>query len=528
MTLGSLLVAAAIQLLAAQQPAQSQQPPQSPQKPPVFRTGTDLVRVDVTVLDRGGKAVTRLKQEDFVVFEDDVPQRIQAFQFVAFNGEHGADEDLELTIRPRDGTRNYELAREDVRMFLVFWDEYHILPDHQEKFLKDELLNFLKTMLNPTDLVAIMDPWTPMSDLWFSRDRYRLATQVAALRGRQGVMTPRNSAEENHFSINNRVPFVREQVSLTALKSAISYLGTLRDGRKTLLYVSQEFGLGRDTNSWALDVTHAANAENVSIYSINPQGLEVGRSNFRAGLLASVAYGTGGESFVSNSPAVAFRRAVSQGSAAYLIGYSPSPLRQDGAFHKIEVKVKGSGLQVRARAGYLAPDVAQKEAAHVAAKEAELPPPIDAAFKELARLGRPEDEGNRGEVRTILEPEAGSPRLSIVPPGVWLIRRPADLNAARSERPPAPESSREFARTDRVLMRIAIEGQDAASATLSIGLIDRRGKRLTDLPFTRGATGWLLDLPLQSIARGDYLIEVAATAGDVRAIAYVPMRVKDR
>jgi len=503
---------------------QQQQPPARQQ--PTFRTGAELVRVDVTVLDRGGKPVRNLTQDDFVVFEDGVPQRIQAFQFIAFTGEHGADEDLELTIGPRDN-RNEELARDDVRLFLVFWDEYHILPDHEEKFLKDELTNFLRTMLNPTDLVAIMDPWTPMSDLWFSRDRYRLGTQVSSLRGRQGVMIPRNGAEENHFRSMQSVPFVREQVALTALKSAIAYLGTLRQGRKTVLYVGQEFGLGRDTNSWAMGVMEAANAENVSIYSINPQGLDVNRSNFRSGLLASIAYGTGGESFVSNSPGVAFQRAVSQGSTTYLLGYAPSPLRQDGAFHKIEVKVKGSGLQVRARNGYLAPDAAEKEKARAAAAEAVLPTPIELALGQLARLGR-DGETIEAELRTIFVPESPAADLALRSPDLWLIRTPADMKAARSDPPPPAHAGREFLRTERILMRIAAGGQRASDTLLTIGLVDRRGKRLTDLPFTRDTHGWLLDLPLQYIARGDYVIEITAMAGESRSAAYVPIRVRDR
>jgi hypothetical protein len=323
------------------------------------------------------------------------------------------------------------------------------------------------------------------------------------------------------------VPFVREQVSLTALKSAMAYLGTLREGRKTLLYVSQEFGLGRDTNTWAREVADAANAENVSVYSINPQGLEVGRSNFRAGLLASIAYETGGESFVTNSPAIAFRRAVTQGRATYLLGYVPSERRRDGGFHKIHVKVKGN-YQVLARNGYLAADASQKEAARDAAKAAELPTPIESAFSELVRLGRPQDEGERGEVRTVLVPESPSPRLAVMPPDVWLIRKPADLKAVQGGNAPPPETIREFARSERIVMKIALAGDGASGAALSIGLIDRRGKRLTDLPFTSAANGWLLDLPLQSIARGDYLIEIAATSGENRATAYVPIRVRER
>jgi VWFA-related protein len=498
---------------------------QQQQQPPTFRTGAEIVRVDVTVLDRGGKPVLDLSADDFAVFEDGVPQKIQTFQLVQFNGEHGPDEDLTMTIGPRDN-RNDQLARDDVRLILVFWDEYHILPDYQETLLKEELQKFLRKMLTPTDFVAIMDPWTPMSDLWFSRDRYRLGTQVSGLQGRQGVLITRNAAEENHFRFQNRVPFVREQVSLTALKSAISYLGTLREGRKTLLYVSQEFGLGRDTNRWAQEMIEAANAENVAVYSINPVGLQVNRSNFRTGLLASIAYETGGESFVSNSPALAFERAVKQGSASYLLGYAPSPLRHDGKFHEIEVKVKRGGVQVRARNGYLAPDAAQKDAARKAAADAVLPTPIEAAFTELVRLTRPGAEDQPLDVQTILDPETPSPALAVLPPTLWLVQKPADMRLVQSESPPPAYTGREFVRTDRILMRIAVEGDRAADAALKVGLVDRRGKRLTELPFTRSETGWMLDLPLQSIARGEYLIAIEASAGEDRSTAYVPIRVK--
>jgi VWFA-related protein len=483
--------------------------------------------VDDTLLQSNGTLVRNLRVEDFVVFEDGVPQKIQAFQFVEFTGAHGPEEDLTMTIGPRDG-RQDELAREDVRLFVVFWDEYHIRPNIQENFLRGELTKFLRTMLNATDLVAIMDPWTPMSHLVFSRDRYWLAEQVRTLRGRQGILTPRNGAEENHFRMFQSVPYVREQVALTALKSAIAYLGTLRDARKTLLYISQEFGLGRDTTTWSTELIRAANAENVAIYVINPRGLDTYRSNFRGGLLASIAHESGGESYVSNSPAVAIQRAVAQAGGSYVLGYSPTPLRQDGKFHKIEVKVKGDGYQVRARSGYVAPDATQKAAARAAAKEGELPTPIAAAFAELVRVARSSPEDNSYAAKTVFSPEELSPTLSVRPPVVWLVRTPADLKATQSETPPPAYTGREFSAKDRIIMRIAVDGDAAPTASISIGLVSRRGKRLTDLPFTSTNGGWLLDLPLSSIARGEYLIAIDATAGDHRASAYVPIRVESR
>src|SRR5262245_2976788 len=60
------------------------QAPQTPQQTPTqvpgtFRTAITMVPLDVRVIDRNGKPVTDLKQEDFTVFEDSVPQQIRYF-----------------------------------------------------------------------------------------------------------------------------------------------------------------------------------------------------------------------------------------------------------------------------------------------------------------------------------------------------------------------------------------------------------------------------------------------------------------
>ena len=48
------------------------------QKPPVFRARTDLIQIDVTVL-KDGKPVRGLKAEDFLLLEDNKPQKIEGF-----------------------------------------------------------------------------------------------------------------------------------------------------------------------------------------------------------------------------------------------------------------------------------------------------------------------------------------------------------------------------------------------------------------------------------------------------------------
>ena len=49
---------------------------------PTFRSGVELVTIDVVATDRSGKPVHNLKAADFELFEDGKSQPIQTFQFI--------------------------------------------------------------------------------------------------------------------------------------------------------------------------------------------------------------------------------------------------------------------------------------------------------------------------------------------------------------------------------------------------------------------------------------------------------------
>src|SRR5215211_1448123 len=155
---------------------------QDPQRP-TFRTGAEVVRVDVTVIDRKGHPVADLRADDFTIEEDGVPQKIQSFKFLEHTGQRAPGDELSLTITSMAHAAT-ELARDDVRVFVVFWDEYHIPPLVAAERMRAVVADFLRTMLGPTDLIAVMDPWTPISDLRFMRDRDELIFTASKLQGR--------------------------------------------------------------------------------------------------------------------------------------------------------------------------------------------------------------------------------------------------------------------------------------------------------------------------------------------------------
>jgi VWFA-related protein len=53
-----------------------------PQPPLTFRSGVDLIDVDVFVTDKDGRVVRDLTQDDFEIVEDGKPQAIRTFSFV--------------------------------------------------------------------------------------------------------------------------------------------------------------------------------------------------------------------------------------------------------------------------------------------------------------------------------------------------------------------------------------------------------------------------------------------------------------
>src|SRR5471030_2884235 len=102
-------------------------------------------------------------------------------------------DDTSLAIRSPDHAA-VEAARDDIRVFVIFWDEYHIGQMAPAIRAREALENYVQFAFGPTDLVAVMDPLTPADAIRFTRDRRALAEQVHKLIGRQGVYLPPRSA----------------------------------------------------------------------------------------------------------------------------------------------------------------------------------------------------------------------------------------------------------------------------------------------------------------------------------------------
>jgi VWFA-related protein len=396
---------------AAQQPPASEQPPADQPPPrPTFRAGIDFVRVDVIVTNKKGEPVVDLKPEEVEVFEDGARQDVESFKL--FRVDEIAESTPARPIRSLFDEES-EAQRPDVRLFAFFLDDYHVRRGNAMRSRTD-LADFVRRAISPQDMVGIMYPLTPTSDVVMGRNHEALARALEQFDGRKYDYVPRNQFEEKYANYPaSIVEQIRNQVSLSAIKGLIIKLGGLREGRKALILVSEGYtnylpaqmrspnasmpGVGNPNSgnegygdnmgeqrerffsqaemlSDLKDVYDLANKNNVAIYALDPRGLAAFEHDVNEAVpitmdanmlkltmdsIRVLADETDGRAIVNrNDLAAGMRQIIRDSSAYYLVGYNSKKAPTDGKFHEIKVRVKRSGVDVRHRKGYwaLTPD----------------------------------------------------------------------------------------------------------------------------------------------------------------------------
>jgi hypothetical protein len=113
------------------------------------------------------------------------------------------------------------------------------------------------------------------------------------------------------------------------------------------------------------------------------------------------------------------------------------------------------------------------------------------------------------EDRKIEVPDFSAPDVMISTPKVWVGRNARDFTAITSASPPPPVVSREFRRTDRLLIRFETTAPNGVTPTVTAQLLNQQGAKMSEVPVTSGGS---IDLPLANLASGQYLLEITATA----------------
>ena len=275
----------------------------------IIRTGVSIVNVVFTAKDRKGKHVEGLTADDFLIFEDRVPQKIEYFSEPDKNGK-GAD--TPLTI-----------------VFLI--DTSASVKD-KLRYEKATAAEFFRTILRPNkDLVAIIQ---------FDND----------------VNLVQDFTQNQNDLINALDSLTIG--SSTALYDAI-YLAAeekLKNevGRRVIVVITD----GEDMTSRVRkeEAIEVAQRSDVIIYGIGVRGTGYS-ANF--GVLKEFSDETGGMFFSPlaglNEIQKAFDSIRDELQDQYSLAYRSSNIQKDGKYRSIDLRCKKSGVRIRARKGYFAP-----------------------------------------------------------------------------------------------------------------------------------------------------------------------------
>jgi Ca-activated chloride channel family protein len=287
-------VAAASALAGLSAVALAAQQPQGP----IFKAGTQVVSLFVTVADAQKRLVPDLAQGDFEVFDNDKPQAITYFD----NSIHPITVVVMLDTSG-SMTLTIDLLKRAAEQFLI-----RLLPDDKAKVgaFNDKVQISARYSNNRDQLISAV------KDLDYGNGT-RLWDAVA--------------------------------MSLDELKGI--------DGRKVILVFTD----GDDTASKVGlgSMIERARAEEVMVYAIGLESHFMNQTTKPDGGLRKIADETGGGYFELKKTAdlaPTFTKVASELHSQYVIGFSPTLL--DNRVHKLAVKMKPAGLTARARKSYVA------------------------------------------------------------------------------------------------------------------------------------------------------------------------------
>jgi VWFA-related protein len=246
-----LLGLAAPALLIAQQPDQAL---------PRFRAGANLVRVDAYV-SKDDVPLTDLTADDFTVFEDDKPQRVENFELIRARGAVPEHERRDV-----NNTRDMRQQVADAaRVFTLFFDPL-FTGIAGSYYLQKPLVQVLDKVIGPDDMVGAMTPEMPPSTITYSKRSESIEQYVTRhwMWGQRDVKWPvKNkpyeptqqeaaiaecyppSEKEYHGIAGNMIARLREERTLHALESLVTHLAGLRQDRKFVMIFTDGWPLYR-------------------------------------------------------------------------------------------------------------------------------------------------------------------------------------------------------------------------------------------------------------------------------------------
>jgi VWFA-related protein len=367
----------------------AQQQPATP--PPTFRSNVDIVRLDVSVLDKDRHPVRGLTAADFTIEEDGHARPIVAFAPVELPAAPAATTSTAAWTReaPRDVVSNEDANTG--RLVVIAFD-WSVRPDDLQSSRK--IAQRTVEGLGPGDQAAVVftkPNAAAGTQQGFTTDRARLRSAIdQPIAAAETCIKPGCSKLINpeHY---NEGECLCGLCTLEAMTSLADMLKTVSQRPKVVMFIGtyvRTFEVmkptpippiveGKITPTFTempgetdcpgrllearTKFERAVHAANVTIHVIDPSGLGAdddndplgaGRMRERLDSLPVMADITGGRTVSNtNAPEDHVQAILDESRAYYVIGFDPAPGKIDRERH-IEVHVKPRGLRVRARDSY--------------------------------------------------------------------------------------------------------------------------------------------------------------------------------
>jgi VWFA-related protein len=270
---------------------------QGPQED-VVRITTNLVQVDVIVVDKEGRRVADLRPEDFEIVEGGQRQQITHFSYLDFGGDAGKTVDAKNSGQPLSGGQRPmipSLDRSQVRRTFALVVDDLGLSFESFGFVKKALRSFVDERMQPGDLVAVIRTSSGAgASQQFASDKRHLHAVINRLswnpKGRGGLspVTTLNEASAGS-DFRDTVQFTEEAEETRAGLYSVGTFGAVgalmqgmanMPGRKSLVFFSEAFRLfqaqGRNVQLLKAmqQLSDQANAASVAIYTVDASGLQ--------------------------------------------------------------------------------------------------------------------------------------------------------------------------------------------------------------------------------------------------------------
>ncbi|MGZ4829699.1 MAG: VWA domain-containing protein [Candidatus Angelobacter sp.] len=358
--LAYLLLSTLFCLQAQQMLAQNQ----NGRSPQTFRTTTRLVVVDVVATDEKGSPVKDLKAEDFVVRENNEPQK-----FVDFSFHQPGNVAANAHQLPANIFSNSPVYSGNSSLNVILLDAINTdFSNHA--YAQDMLVKYLNTnpKLQPTAVYALESNLRLLHD--FSTDPQALRDAITHYKGIGVSHLPTVDAAASPFTQRGTFRNV-PQGRGAAFRGMIFLAQTLAGypGRKNLIWISEGFPLNLYPDSVMGDevlqiedyspivekIADELMGAQVALYPISAAGVSKDDQFSAQTAMAGMAERTGGKTFFNrNDIDTGVRTSLDDGSTYYTLEYYPANKTWNNKFRHIKVSVGRPGVKLQYRDGYYA------------------------------------------------------------------------------------------------------------------------------------------------------------------------------